>query len=65
MVGDVGVGKSSLVQRFADDSFQTTHCSTIGVDFKIRTLLIDETKVKVSRLHTTVALRALSYRQSY
>jgi Ras-related protein Rab-1A len=38
LIGDCGVGKSSIMTRFVDDSFTTTHISTIGVDFKIKTI---------------------------
>lgn len=33
MVGDPGVGKSSLLLRFADDLFNENYYATIGVDF--------------------------------
>ena len=33
MVGDPGVGKSSILLRFADDMFNENYYSTIGVDF--------------------------------
>ena len=38
MVGNSGVGKSCLLTRFADDAFCDTMTSTIGVDFRVRTL---------------------------
>ena len=42
LIGDSGCGKSSLLQRFADDSFSPSHIATIGVDFKIRTVCVDD-----------------------
>jgi len=39
VVGDSGVGKSSLLLRYAEDSYSDTFLSTIGVDFKLKSLL--------------------------
>ena len=33
--GESGVGKSSMLSRFADDKCLTSHIATIGVDFKV------------------------------
>ena len=41
IIGDSGVGKSSLLVRFADNTFLPNYVATIGVDFKIRTLNIN------------------------
>ncbi len=38
LIGNSGVGKSSLLVRFADDVFTDNFMPTIGVDFKIKTL---------------------------
>lgn len=47
IIGDSGVGKSCILQRFAGENFSGTYISTIGVDFKIRTLTIDDERVKL------------------
>ena len=38
IIGDSGIGKSSVLFRFADDVYNDSYISTIGVDFKIKTL---------------------------
>ena len=47
LIGDSGVGKSSLLLRFADDSFSENYISTIGVDFRFKTLAVDGKAVKL------------------
>ena len=42
-----GVGKSSLLLRFADNTFSGNYITTIGVDFKIRTILLNGERVKL------------------
>lgn len=46
LIGDSGVGKSCLLLRFADDSYNENFVSTIGVDFRIRTMSIDGKRAK-------------------
>jgi Ras-related protein Rab-1A len=47
IIGNSGVGKSCLLVRFADDIYQENYIATIGVDFKIKTLDIEEKNVKL------------------
>ena len=42
-----GVGKSCLLLRFSDDAFTTSFITTIGIDFKIRTIDMDGQKLKL------------------
>lgn len=45
LIGDSGVGKSCLLMRYADDAYTSNYISTIGVDFKIRTVKADDGSV--------------------
>lgn len=47
LIGDPGVGKTCIVQRFKKGTFVERHGSTIGVDFTMKTVLVDAKKVKV------------------
>jgi len=47
LVGDSGVGKSCLLLRFADDTFSESYISTIGVDFRFKTLTVDGKIIKL------------------
>ncbi|KAF9650880.1 ras-domain-containing protein [Thelephora ganbajun] len=47
LIGDSGVGKSCLLLRFAEDSYTESYLSTIGVDFKIRTIDVDGKTIKL------------------
>lgn len=47
MIGDSGVGKSCLLLRFSDDSFTTSFITTIGIDFKIKTIELDGKRIKL------------------
>ena len=47
IIGDSGVGKSSLMNRFSDNIFNETFINTIGVDFKIRTINMDGKVIKL------------------
>ena len=47
LLGDAGVGKTSLLSRFVDNSFKDNYNNTIGVDFRIVTLKQDNTIYKI------------------
>ncbi len=40
LIGDSGVGKSCLLLRFADDQFTESYITTIGVDFRFKTISV-------------------------
>ncbi|CAG7836494.1 unnamed protein product [Allacma fusca] len=47
IIGDVAVGKSSLLMQFLDKQFTRDHDSTIGVDFGTRQLTLDQKQIKL------------------
>ncbi|CBY34279.1 unnamed protein product [Oikopleura dioica] len=47
LIGDSGVGKTCVLFRFSDDTFNTTFISTIGIDFKIKTVELQGKKIKL------------------
>ncbi|CAM1301169.1 RAB8B (predicted) [Pycnogonum litorale] len=47
LIGDSGVGKTCVLFRFSEDAFNATFISTIGIDFKIRTIELDGKKIKL------------------
>ena len=47
ILGDAGVGKTCLLQRFCDEEFRHSHVYTIGIDFKMKTLSIGNLKVRI------------------
>ncbi|CAI5640263.1 unnamed protein product [Oreochromis niloticus] len=57
IIGSRGVGKTSLMERFTDDTFCEACKSTVGVDFKIKTVELRGKKIRLqictSSLHTS------------
>lgn len=47
LVGDSAVGKSSLLLQYIECVFSETFISTIGVDFKIRTVVAHDKRLKL------------------
>ena len=47
LLGNSDVGKSSLLLRYVDSVWNDAFVPTIGVDFKVKTLTINEKKVKM------------------
>ena len=48
LIGDINVGKTSLLTRFCENTYKDTYYSTIGVDFRVVTL---KYKQNILKLH--------------
>ena len=60
LIGDSGVGKSCLLLRYSDDSFTSSFITTIGIDFKIKAPVINDSKVKLQVASLSINLLSTS-----
>lgn len=65
LIGDTSVGKSSVLVRFADDQFSDTYVTTIGVDFRFKTMIVNDKIVKVQVWDTAGQERYRSITNAY
>lgn len=65
MIGDSGVGKTCLLLRYANDSFSPTFITTIGIDFKIKNIEIDDKRIKLQIWDTAGQERFRTITTSY
>ncbi|XP_067398655.1 ras-related protein Rab-18 [Emydura macquarii macquarii] len=63
IIGESGVGKSSLLLRFTDDTFDPD--DTISVDFKVKTISVDGNKAKLAIWDTAGQERFRTLTPSY
>lgn len=67
IIGDSGVGKTSVLTRFTEASFDGDYCSTIGVDFKSTSMMVEngERSVKLQIWDSAGQERFQSITSSY
>lgn len=65
LVGDSGIGKTSLMQVCCGEMFSNTFISTIGVDFRIKNVNINKTPIKLHIWDTAGQERFRSISKSY
>jgi len=47
LIGDSGVGKSCLLLRYCEETFTTSFITTLGIDFKLKTIKLDNKIIKL------------------
>ncbi|KAG4065863.1 hypothetical protein HA402_012541 [Bradysia odoriphaga] len=65
IIGESGVGKSSLMLRFTEDEFDSEQALTIGVDFKTKVINVDGVNVKLAIWDTAGQERFRTLTPSY
>ncbi|XP_007083602.2 ras-related protein Rab-12 [Panthera tigris] len=65
IIGSRGVGKTSLMERFTDDTFCEACKSTVGVDFKIKTVELRGKKIRLQIWDTAGQERFNSITSAY
>jgi Ras-related protein Rab-8A len=65
LIGDSGVGKTCILMRFSEGAFETSFITTIGVDFKIRTIEMNGKRIKLQLWDTAGQERFQSITQGY
>mmetsp|Transcript_2297 Transcript_2297/g.4916 ORF Transcript_2297/g.4916 Transcript_2297/m.4916 type:complete len:200 (+) Transcript_2297:71-670(+) len=65
LIGDSGVGKSSLLVRYADGVYVDSYVSTVGVDFKIKNIDLDGRRVKLQLWDTAGQERFRTLHQGF
>nr|XP_039272130.1 ras-related protein Rab-12-like [Styela clava] len=47
LIGDRNVGKTCVLERFTEDQFHTDLTSTVGIDFKLKTITVGEKSIRL------------------
>ena len=65
LIGDSGVGKTSVIMRYTKKLFNEDYLNSIGVDFKSKDLYIEEKKIKLQIWDTAGQERFRTITSSY
>ncbi|KAL4479277.1 hypothetical protein ABPG72_011489 [Tetrahymena utriculariae] len=47
LVGDSAVGKTNIMLKYCEQGYKTAHMVTVGVDFKMKTIKVDQKQLKL------------------
>ena len=65
IIGNSSVGKTSFLFRYADDSFTPAFVSTVGIDFKVKTVYRNDKRIKLQIWDTAGQERFRAVTRSY
>ena len=65
VVGNAGVGKTACIFRYCENTFISGYVSTVGIDFKVKTVVVQDKKVKLQIWDTAGQERFRSITHAY
>ena len=65
LVGDTSVGKTSILSKYIDDIFEENQISTVGVEYKVKSLIINGRKINLRIWDSSGQERFRSITQSF
>jgi Ras-related protein Rab-8A len=65
IIGDSGVGKTNILMKFCEQEFKSSYVATIGVDFKIKTIQVEDKRFKLQIWDTAGQERFKNITQTY
>ena len=65
IIGDSGVCKTNILMRFCEQEFKQSYVATIGVDFKIKTIQVEDRRFKLQIWDTAGQERFKNITQTY
>ena len=51
-LGNPGVGKTSIIQRFVEDDFNANQLSTLGISYSFKVIKIEEKNIRLKLIDT-------------
>jgi len=65
ILGDSSVGKSSILMRYTDNTFATNMTTTVGIDYKLKKIKVDDVELKLQIWDTAGQEKYRSLAQNY
>lgn len=65
IIGDSGVGKTNMIMKFCEQGFRDNYIATIGVDFKVKTIQVEDKRFKLQIWDTAGQERFRNITQTY
>lgn len=65
IIGNSGVGKTNMLLQFCENNFMTSHLTTIGIDFKTKTILLGKDKIRLQIWDTAGQEKFKTITQTY